>query len=348
MISKNTMKFLLLAALSLTLIGIIPAFAESQTLSTEKGTLDVKISYDEITPGELTTLRTEFINPQTQNSQEHIDWTFLVSQGGEIIWGPTQLSHTSEGSLKNLKYEFEQDGLYTIEFGVEGILFQPIPKEIVSFEIAVGDVEEAFVEVSAIPEWIKNNAGWWADGTITDLDFITGIQYLIQQDILSVPQTSATGGQEDGIPDWIKNNAGWWAQGLISDDDFLNGIQYLIGIGLITVEEQIQTQTLAGEFEDADFIHRTSGTATVTIQGDSKTLKFTNFETLNGPDLFVYMSADKSDKDFVNLGTLDSFKGDQSYSMPDSVDIVKYHNVLIWCKAFGVLFGSAELSVVGN
>jgi hypothetical protein len=73
-----------------------------------------------------------------------------------------------------------------------------------------------------------------------------------------------------------------------------------------------------------------------------------NFETTNGPDLFVYLSADKSNKDFVDLGTLDSFKGDQSYAISDSVDIVKYHNVLIWCKDFGVLFGSAELSVVGN
>ncbi len=302
------------------------------------------LTYDEITPGTLTTLRTDFINPQSQQIQEHIDWSFSVTKDGEIIWGPTQLSHTSEGSLKNLKYEFPEDGLYTLEFGVEGILFMPILKEIVSFDVTVGDV---VIQESAIPDWIKNNAGWWADGTITDSDFTTGIQYLIQQEILSVPKSEVTGNQDEGIPDWIKNNAGWWAQGLISDDDFLNGIQYLIGIGLISVEEQVQTQTLAGEFEDADFIHKTSGTATVTI-GEKTTLDFADFETLNGPDLFVYLSADKSNRDFVEIGTLDKFKGDQTYDVPNSVDIVKYHNVLIWCKAFGVLFGSAELSVVGN
>jgi len=78
------------------------AFAQtnSQTLVTDKGTLEVKISYDEIIPGQLTTLNTDFINPQTQKIQEHIDWRFSVSKDGEIIWGPTQLSHTSEGSLK--------------------------------------------------------------------------------------------------------------------------------------------------------------------------------------------------------------------------------------------------------
>jgi hypothetical protein len=68
------MKFLIV--LLLIPLIIIPAFAQtnSQTLPTEKGTLDVKISYDEIVPGQLTTLKTDFINPQTQKIQEHIDW----------------------------------------------------------------------------------------------------------------------------------------------------------------------------------------------------------------------------------------------------------------------------------
>lgn len=117
------------------------AFAQSneQVMSTDKGTLDVKLSYDEITTGELTTLRTDFINPQTQKIQEHIDWSLTVSKEGETLWGPTPLSHTSEGSLKNLKYEFEEDGTYNFEFGIEGILFQPIPLEKVSFVIVVGE-----------------------------------------------------------------------------------------------------------------------------------------------------------------------------------------------------------------
>ena len=133
------MKFLI--ALLLIPFIITPAFAQtnSQTLPTEKGTLDVKISYDEVVLGQLTTLRTDFINPQKQEIQVHIDWKFSVSKDGEIIWGPTQLSHTSEGSLKNLKFEFQEDGIYTLEYQVEGILFQPIPPEKVSFDIIVGE-----------------------------------------------------------------------------------------------------------------------------------------------------------------------------------------------------------------
>lgn len=37
-----------------------------------------------------------------------------------------------------------------------------------------------------IPSWIKNNAEWWADGQISDGDFISGIQYLISNGIMKV------------------------------------------------------------------------------------------------------------------------------------------------------------------
>ena len=37
-----------------------------------------------------------------------------------------------------------------------------------------------------IPSWIKNNAGWWADGQIDDEAFVQGIQYLITNGIMQI------------------------------------------------------------------------------------------------------------------------------------------------------------------
>jgi hypothetical protein len=37
-----------------------------------------------------------------------------------------------------------------------------------------------------VPAWIKNNAGWWADGQIDDDSFVLGIQYLIKVGIIVV------------------------------------------------------------------------------------------------------------------------------------------------------------------
>jgi len=63
----------------------------------------------------------------------------------------------------------------------------------------------------------------------------------------------------------------------------------------------------------------------------------------NGPDLYVYLSTDKAASDFVNLGRLKGNMGNQNYEIPQGTDLDKYDTVLIWCKAFSVLFGSAEL-----
>jgi len=37
-----------------------------------------------------------------------------------------------------------------------------------------------------IPDWVKNNAKWWADGTIGDSDFVQGIQYLITNGVIKI------------------------------------------------------------------------------------------------------------------------------------------------------------------
>ena len=118
---------------------VIPAYAESQTLPTDKGTLDVKLTHDSIEPNIQTKINIDFINPQTQKIQEHIDYTISVSKDGEIVFGPIPLTHTSVGSVK-IPIEFNLgEGVYSMDFEVEGILFQPIPTETVSFDIAVGE-----------------------------------------------------------------------------------------------------------------------------------------------------------------------------------------------------------------
>ena len=89
--------------------------------------------------------------------------------------------------------------------------------------------------VVEIPSWIKNNAGWWADGQLSDTDFVAGIKYLIDDGILVIPPTESgenTGGE---IPSWVKNNAGWWSEGLLGDSDFIAGIQYLISNGILVI-----------------------------------------------------------------------------------------------------------------
>jgi len=86
-----------------------------------------------------------------------------------------------------------------------------------------------------IPNWVKNNAGWWADGQIPDSAFVQGIQFLIKEGIIVVPATENETQDGSNIPEWIKTNAGWWAEGQIDDRTFANGIEFLINVGIIVV-----------------------------------------------------------------------------------------------------------------
>jgi hypothetical protein len=94
------------------------------------------------------------------------------------------------------------------------------------------------------------------------------------------------------------------------------------------------------------------GTATVYDLGDgSRTLRFEDFATSNGPDLFVYLSTAPAgtpddadfDREFVNLGDLTGNVGAQNYDVPADVDLDDYESVVIWCRRFAVAFAAADL-----
>ncbi len=109
---------------------------------------------------------------------------------------------------------------------------------------------------------------------------------------------------------------------------------------------QKDTKTLMGNFVDAgDGFHKVEGVAKVINLADGRTfLRLENLKATNGPDLYVYLSTGKDASDIVNLGRLKGNIGNQNYEIPSGTDLMKYNTVLIWCKAFSTLFGSAKLT----
>jgi Electron transfer DM13 len=92
-----------------------------------------------------------------------------------------------------------------------------------------------------------------------------------------------------------------------------------------------------------DGIHNAEGIAKVIpLQDGRSILRLENLHVTNGPDLYVYLSPDKSAEDFVNVGKLKANNGNQNYEITSGTDLSKYDTVLIWCRPFSVLFGSAE------
>jgi len=91
-----------------------------------------------------------------------------------------------------------------------------------------------YVTGVSIPMWVKHNAKFWSDGSITDTQFTQGIQYLIETNVIKIPFSSANNTLSE-IPSWVKSDATSWYKGSISDNEFAGAIQYLISNGLVHV-----------------------------------------------------------------------------------------------------------------
>ena len=177
--------------------------------------------------------------------------------------GPMNIRVEKESSMNLAGMPSDQPYLYNETRMI--VLSSPITSDVMDFSIIAKDKRDEFYEkiyadqCSAtkqytfttgytsmqsnvgsllLPEWIKNNAKWWADDSIDDNTFVNGIQYLVKNDIITVEKNTPienTDDISDGIPEWIKNNAKWWSNGEIDDDTFVNGIQYLVNNGVIKV-----------------------------------------------------------------------------------------------------------------
>jgi hypothetical protein len=115
-----------------------------------------------------------------------------------------------------------------------------------------------------------------------------------------------------------------------------------------SVSQPLYTGLLAGK------AHPTSGRASIYQTPEGKRyLRLTDFTTSNGPNVHVLLTrSDDQDltKDFVKrdlnsveLGPLKANQGDQTYDLPDSVDLAKYDAIIIYCERFHTVFGLASL-----
>ena len=164
-------------------------------------------------------------------------------------------------------------------------------------------------EITNIPNWIKNNASWWASNQIDDTSFLQGIQYLIKEGIMIIPATEATeptGSQK--VPTWIKNNAGWWANGQIDDSSFVLGIQWLISNGIIIVEEKLVHTDL--DFRVAFTGDQGLGPNAIAVlnlikdEGAHMVLHQGDFDYRDDPEAWDKMISDVLGDDFPYFGTI--------------------------------------------
>ncbi len=165
-----------------------------------------------------------------KNKPVAVNYDFSMTRNNQIIY--QQSGASSDSKDEHTIAEF------IIPSGVSGVVY-------LNFEnlddnshantvipIIVNRVEDKVT----IPGWIKNSALWWSEEQIDDETFISSIEYLIQNKIITVSATiSEDTKSQTVIPTWVRNNAAWWASGQIDDNTFIEGLKFLIQHGVINI-----------------------------------------------------------------------------------------------------------------
>ncbi len=63
---------------------------------------------------------------------------------------------------------------------------------VISMMIIMGFSLTAHAADYSIPDWIKNNAKWWSDGSISETEYVKSLEYLITNGIIKIPITEVT------------------------------------------------------------------------------------------------------------------------------------------------------------
>jgi hypothetical protein len=161
-----------------------------------------------------------------------VTYDFSMTQNGKTIHQQSGTSTDSREEFNTAEFTIPKDVTGIVQLNFENLNGNDLA--ITSIPVVVDRIGIQNNEIS-IPEWIRNNAAWWAEGQIDDGTFIQGIEYLIKNDIILIPKTQQETSNTQEIPAWIKNNADWWAEGQIDDETFVQGLQYLIKEGILQV-----------------------------------------------------------------------------------------------------------------
>jgi len=170
---------------------------------------------DKITPEE--------INEIYQNDEQFRDWISENSPGTSI-----------ENVIEELNESYEKLGDSSSEPDIDNT----IEPDNNSANEPDTDVLPNTKLDKEIPEWIKDQSEWWINGAISDREFIDLFEYLIENEIINVPNLPDSNQVGKApIPSWFKNNVRWWNTGQVTDFDFAKGLEYLVKTGVIVIQK---------------------------------------------------------------------------------------------------------------
>jgi len=165
-----------------------------------------------------------------KNKPVATNYEFSVTQNERIIFEKNGISTDSRDEHNIAEFVIPDDVTGIVNLNFKNLDDNKLAKA--TFPIVIDKILSNEI---LIPSWIRSNAEWWAAGQIDDKTFVQGIEYMIQNKIIQIPQTQQETSESQEIPSWIRSNAEWWAAGQIDDKTFVQGLEFMIKSGILSV-----------------------------------------------------------------------------------------------------------------
>ena len=174
---KRKQKLLLALTLTVLITGSILAFSIQAAYSTKNYNSSIsntKLAASQLR-ADLLDLKSNFgVYLEGNNVESYID--IMVMELDEVQTGLDEMDgfyYTLDAELQSLKRAHIST---TFDTAVE----------------PTTDTSEAINSIPAgktgisLPEWTKKNAGWWADGLISDKDYVIGLEWMINNGVIQI------------------------------------------------------------------------------------------------------------------------------------------------------------------
>ena len=211
------MKMVVFSLSVLIMLSIMPSLnsaysAPTVTIETSQETyhycdkLSITVNVSEIT-GDAATIyiinpeerKSTFLSPLISAETTELPSNFPFDAA---IWAPGMYTLEVEysGTSSSVQFSIDDNEEICLPYWIKDIAIMWITEPTVTdkdFARAIGYlIEHEIIKVpytapddetvSKIPDWVKNNAGWWVTDQISDTEFTLSLQYLIQKGIILV------------------------------------------------------------------------------------------------------------------------------------------------------------------
>ena len=166
-----------------------------------------------------------------KNKPVSTNYEFSITQDDELFFEQNGTSTDSKTEHNVVEFIIPDNlsGIVNLNFNNLG------GNEFATTSIPIMIHKNAINDYVLIPDWIRDDALLWSEEKIVDDKFTDIINYLIKNEIITIPENQLDVMEVKKTPSWIRTTTGWWIDGQIDDKTFVESLEFLVKKSIIPI-----------------------------------------------------------------------------------------------------------------